>query len=94
MTKVNEKTNMETLTLDNYTLEVIENDVFFKQEYEEVTKATDDAFWCYLRSELCDDIDARNKALDAWMSIRKTQAIIKLKELPDNILTLEINLEF
>lgn len=81
-------------TLDNYTLEVIENDVFFKQEYEEVTKATDDAFLYYLRSECCDDIDARNKALDAWMSIRKTQAIIKLKQLPENILTLEINLEY
>lgn len=76
------------------TLEVIENDVFFKQEYEEVTKATDDAFLYYLRSECCDDIDARNKALDAWMSIRKTQAIIKLKQLPDNILTLEIHLEY
>ncbi|UOX32413.1 hypothetical protein LXD69_10150 [Flavobacterium sediminilitoris] len=76
------------------TLEVIENDVFFKQEYEEVTKTTDDAFMNYLRSECCDDIDARNKALDTWLSIRKTQAIIKLKELPDNILTLEIYLDF
>lgn len=82
------------LTLDNYTLEVIENDVFFKQEYEEVIRSTDDAFMHYLRSEYCDDIDTRNKALDTWFSIRKTQAIIKLKELPDNILTLEIHLEF
>lgn len=75
------------------TLERIGNDVFFKQEHEIVSKRTDEAFLCLLCSEACEDNDVRNEVIDSWFSVRKTQTIIHLKELPENVLELVITID-
>lgn len=73
------------------TLEYIELDVFNKQEIPIVRKMTDMAFLHFLRSEVCDDLDIRNQALDSWFANSKTQTILELKELPHNVLELRIH---
>lgn len=81
---------------ENYcteTLEYIENDVFFKSEVEQVSKDVDLAFIELLRSEISDEIDYRNSFLDSWFAVKKTLSVIRLKELPDNVLVLEITVD-
>lgn len=87
-----QSTNTDT-SFSKFTLEYIENDVFFKQPVKEVRKWADLAFLNLLRSDECDDQYVRNLVLDSWFANSKSLSVIEFKEVPDNILELTINFE-
>jgi hypothetical protein len=59
---------------------------FYKQEVPVVREMTDLAFLHLMRSEICDDVDLRNKILDSWFANSKLQTIVELKMLPFKII--------
>jgi hypothetical protein len=86
--------NISFSILEKTSLDYLEKKLFFKRTPEEVRKITSIAFLELLKSDLCDDKETRNLALDALFINLQGISAVGLKIPPDDISELPVNFNY